>query len=92
MKFQKEFIAFINGIIDLVFRRIAKTILFFIICTLIFSWLATIFQIGFDSTDGASRSGMKIYTDAMTGCEYLSSQTGGLTPRLDKNSKHICKS
>lgn len=35
---------------------------------------------------------MKIYTDAMTGCEYLSSQTGGLTPRLDKNAKHICKS
>lgn len=90
MKFSKEFTALINGVIDIFFRRIALTVLFIIVFTFLFTFIANTFKIGFDSTDGESRSGMKIYIDNMTGCEYLGSQTGGLTPRLDKNSNHIC--
>ena len=36
-----------------------------------------------DSTDsGFSRSGLKVHVDAQTGCEYLSTPSGAITPRL----------
>lgn len=41
-----------------------------------------------DPPDG--RSGMQLYTDALTGCQYLGKPAGGLTPRLDRNGQHIC--
>lgn len=42
-----------------------------------------------DPPDG--RSGLRLYTDSLTGCQYLSPWTGGLTPRLDQYGKHICR-
>lgn len=43
-----------------------------------------------DSTDTkAVRSGMKLYTDALTGCQYLSAG-GGLTPRIDSDGEPVC--
>ena len=44
-----------------------------------------------DSTDGSERSGLALHTDAKTGCQYLSTAQGGITPRLDSNGKHVCK-
>ena len=35
-------------------------------------------------------SGLGLYTDNLTGCQYLSSPRGGLVPRLDKDGTHIC--
>lgn len=46
--------------------------------------------IGRDATDGKERSGLALKTDAMTGCQYLVSPWGGITPRLDKLGKQIC--
>lgn len=44
-----------------------------------------------DDTDGPEkRSGMALYRDYGTGCEYLASPWGGLTPRLDADGRHIC--
>lgn len=44
-----------------------------------------------DSTDPpGGRSGLSIYVDHYTGCQYLSSSWGGLTPRLDTDGRHIC--
>lgn len=43
-----------------------------------------------DSTDGAERSNMRLHTDAMTGCQYLSAMGGGITPRMGANGKQIC--
>ena len=44
-----------------------------------------------DSTDPIDgRSGLEIKVDAMTGCQYLTTPKGGLTPRLDANGKQIC--
>lgn len=45
-----------------------------------------------DSTDYSTsdRSGLKLHTDAMTGCQYLSTSGGGITPRLDRNGHQIC--
>lgn len=47
-----------------------------------------------DSTDPPnSRSGLGIYTDHLTGCQYLASGFGfgGLTPRMDANGKQVCE-
>lgn len=54
-----------------------------------FGWKYT--SIGRDNTDGESRSGVALRIDAQTGCEYLEGRHGGLTPRLDKTGKHICR-
>lgn len=44
-----------------------------------------------DSTDtAAERSGMTLRTDALTGCQYLESRTGYLTPRLDSDKMIVC--
>lgn len=47
----------------------------------------------YDSTDDAEngeRSGMVLYTDNMTGCQYLEAGIiGGMTPRLDGTGKHV---
>ena len=45
-----------------------------------------------DDTDPADgRSGLGLYIDARTSCHYLSGGPfGGITPRLDRNGKHIC--
>ena len=38
-----------------------------------------------------NRSGMQLYTDSLTGCQYLEAgMIGGITPRLDRDGKHIC--
>ena len=37
------------------------------------------------------RSGMVIYTDYKTGCQYLSQLFGGPTPRLDHTGRQICR-
>jgi hypothetical protein len=45
-----------------------------------------------DDTDGTTRSNMRLYTDARTGCQYLSVPGGGITPRKDDNGHHLgCK-
>ena len=48
----------------------------------------TVFRIGYDSTDGDSRSGMSLHIDNKTGCHYLGGVS--LIPRLDASGKHIC--
>lgn len=46
-----------------------------------------------DSTDysRADRSGLKLHTDAMTGCQYLSTSGGGITPRLNNQGHYVCQ-
>jgi hypothetical protein len=44
-----------------------------------------------DSTDStSSASGMKLRDDHLTGCQYLESHAGFLTPRLNAAGKPIC--
>ena len=35
------------------------------------------------------RSGMMLYTDAETGCQYLRAGFGGLTPRMAADGRHM---
>lgn len=45
-----------------------------------------------DSTDTAEkRSGMRLHTDALTGCQYLSVPFGGITPRLNSDGVPMCE-
>lgn len=45
----------------------------------------------YDDTDGHStRSGMKLRTDYGTGCQYLETTDGGITPRLDSAGSLMC--
>jgi hypothetical protein len=44
-----------------------------------------------DDTDPAGgRSGLNIYTDSGTGCQYLSVSVGGVTPRLSADGFPMC--
>ena len=45
----------------------------------------------YDSTDNVAekeRSGLGLYTDHLTGCQYLSAGFSGLTPRLNVKGLH----
>lgn len=45
----------------------------------------------FDNSDPpGGRSGMRIYTDNLTGCQYLARPSGSLTPRLLRDGKQVC--
>ena len=50
--------------------------------------IRNVFRIGVDSTDkdAWNRSGLKIYVDSKTGIQYLSTEKGGLYPRLHENN------
>lgn len=41
-----------------------------------------------DDTDGQERSGLKLRTDHGTGCQYLETVRGGITPRM-KGDTHV---
>lgn len=49
--------------------------------------------LGTDDTDPSfwNRSGLTVYTDNKTKLQYLSTGSGGITPRLDKFGKHMKK-
>lgn len=51
----------------------------------------TLLPFGRDDTDPSwpKRSGLGLYTDAKTGCQYLSAKGNGIAPRMDKAGRHI---
>jgi hypothetical protein len=59
-----------------------------VVAILVWAWFQP-----YDSTDDTlrkERSGLAIYTDHGTGCQYVGRFFGGLTPRLDKDGKPMC--
>lgn len=44
-----------------------------------------------DSDPVNGRSGLGVYTDNLTGCQYLATLFGSPTPRMDRNGKQVCK-
>ena len=53
--------------------------------------IKNIFSVGVDDTDvdAWNRSGMRVYTDAKTGVQYLGTVRGGLTLRVDKEGRPL---
>lgn len=64
-----------------------------LIVGLLFALFSQLFNLApKDDTDPpGGRSGLIIYTDHLTGCQYLRSGFGGLTPRMDGSRRHICE-
>lgn len=57
-------------------------------CVLLAVVIVVMLLAPYDSTDPpGGRSGLSIYVDHATGCEYLSRH--GLTPRLDGQGRHM---
>lgn len=42
-----------------------------------------------DDVENEERSGMALHTDNLTGCQYLSTFLGSLTPRVDGQGNHL---
>ena len=72
------------------YREFKRDLIWLIAFMWLFALVANAFGWGFDSTDGGERSGLGLYTDNLTGCQYLSAGGFGITPRLDKSGRHIC--
>lgn len=70
--------------------HVLKGLLIFLAITIV----VPLFPIGRDSTDAEwpLRSGMKLHVDNLTGCQYLATTGGGITPRLSPQGQHFgCK-
>lgn len=52
-------------------------------------WVLFKLDVGRDDTDGKTRSGLNLYTDHKTGCQYLGNGSG-LTPRMDVLGYQMC--
>lgn len=52
-------------------------------------WVLFTLDVGRDDTDGKTRSGLNLYTDHKTGCQYLGNGSG-LTPRMDALGYQVC--
>jgi hypothetical protein len=59
---------------------------------LVLTLLANTFDWNVDSTDidGWNRSGLTLRTDHGTGCQYLVTKSGGVTPRIDSRGNPMC--
>jgi hypothetical protein len=44
-----------------------------------------------DCDTAQGRCGMKVRRDALTGCEYLETWLGGITPRMNGDGKQVCR-
>ena len=77
-----------DGIFDAA-ARLANSVLVCILLVLAFN-LAT-GKFDKDDSDGEKRSGLRLHTDALTGCQYFSSSSGGVVPRMDANGRQVCK-
>ena len=77
---------------DAVFYGITKAVAWICAAIIVLGLIGSI--VGYpqkDDTDpSGGRSGLKIYTDSGTGCQYLSVSSGGVTPRLNADGHPIC--
>jgi hypothetical protein len=60
------------------------------ICALVIV-LSPVFVGRDDSDSPTARSGMTIYRDELTGCEYLGTLFHGMTPRMGADGKQVCR-
>ena len=73
-----------------VFDGIWRVIIVFAVGQIIMLVTFALTDIRRDTTDSpSSRSGLEIKTDCMTGLQYLTTASGGLTPRIGSDSKQM---
>lgn len=74
----------------------AKRGVLVLLCILLFSIVNTNGWLGWfanydDSDAPPQRSGLKVYRDALTGCEYLGRPFTALQPRMAADGKQVCR-
>jgi hypothetical protein len=70
---------------------VVKRILAAVLAVLLWLGCTFIWSLPFDDSDAPPiRSGMAIKTDHLTGCQYLTTFLGAITPRLDSAGKQVC--
>ena len=73
------------------YKQFRKDIALGVLLVIISQGIYSFFDIGKDDSDSAEkRSDMSVRTDYKTGCQYLESSKGELTPRLQKDGTHLC--
>ena len=72
-------------------RDVKRNLLRILVAAIVIQLIWAFTDIGRDSTDGEKRSGMILSVDAMTGCHYLQGKSGGITPRLNQEGRHVCE-
>lgn len=73
-----------------VYKEIKRDVVWIIAFVFLLTLVLNFFKVGWDSTDGESRSGLGLHIDNLTGCQYLSSPHGGLVPRFGNDGVHLC--
>ncbi len=73
-----------------VYSQIKKDLFWIVVFVFFLTLVLNFFKVGWDSTDGESRSGLGLHTDNLPGCQYLSSPRGGLVPRFGNDGIHLC--
>ena len=70
---------------------IGRVVLIAIVLLVAFRFLQGFFGWGLDDSDidSGNRSGLRVHTDAKTGVQYLSTGTGGVTPRLREDGSVV---
>ncbi|MBZ9649414.1 hypothetical protein K9B33_17910 [Sphingobium sp. 3R8] len=68
---------------------IGKWVIIAALCLAAWQWISPPAR---DATDPPSgpRSGMRLRTDNGTGCQYLETKGGALSPRLGSDGKQVC--
>ena len=73
------------------YKQFKKDVLIAVLVVLLISAIQAIFKIGKDDSDSSEkRSNMSVRTDHKTGCQYLEGSKGDLTPRMQKDGRHLC--
>ena len=77
-----------HGILDAVIGAVALYAAALLLL-LIFNFMFLDYDDTDDEANGV-RSGLIIRIDHGTGCQYLQTKAGNLTPRLNRNGRHLC--
>jgi hypothetical protein len=75
-----------------VYRKIKHDLIVLGIAFLVFMLVIQVFELGKDDTDSKdNRSGLRLRINYGTGCQYLESTRGYLSPRLSSDGQQVCK-
>lgn len=88
----KEYLEFVKATTNTVLKTIIGKAFTIVLVWLVFS---TLIALAFNPVDNSdvdrwNRSEMRIHTDALTGCQYLSTRQGSITPRLHSDGVQVC--
>jgi hypothetical protein len=73
------------------YKQFKKDVLIGAMVLLVINAIYCLFDLSKDDSDSnEKRSNMNVRTDYKTGCQYLESSKGELTPRLQKDGTHLC--